>query len=153
MASPSKRKHRVAELMAVDGLSATQAAECVGVRPKTVRLWLRSDVDFRADVETWRTGPPVDETTLAQSRRMIIDEFARRVLYERSTLSVRELLNIYDRLLRESAVGTEERIDDQTHAPSSGTQLTPEQAERIWAEIDRELRATEDHPADEPTQS
>ena len=153
MTSPSKRKRRVAELMAVDGLSAAKAAERIGVRPRTVRLWLRSDADFREDVETWRTGPPIDGTTVAQSRRMIIDELTRRVLYERANLSLRELLNIYDRLLRESAAGTEETLDNETHAASGEMSLTPEQAERIWAEIDRELHGAEAGPPAESPKS
>jgi len=151
MKTPDERKRRVVELMAVGGLSASKAAECVGVRASTVRDWFRTRPELQRQLDAWRTGPPVDATTLAQSRRMIIDELTRRVLHERANLSLRELLNIYDRLLREGAAGKEENLDNETDAPSSGPQLTPEQAERIWAEIDRELQRTEaDPPADPP---
>ena len=151
MESLSENKRRVLELMTLGGLSSSKAAREVKLRPDTVRRWIRTDAVFRNAVETWRSAPPIDHTTVAQTRRVIVDEFARRVLNDRKQMSLRELMNVYDRLTRGSVSSKEEGHDERSDR-SGEVQLTTEQAERIWAERERRARA-EAGATDDATQS
>ena len=152
MARLDERKRRVLELLTLGGLTQKKAGKTVGVRAETISEWKREDPEFRRQLEEWRTGPPPDALTLAQSRRIIIDELARRVLHERSKLTIRELLTIHDRLDREGTGNQEERDDDDIGS-TGGATLTPQEAERLWADIDRETRRPEEDTPAQQTQS
>lgn len=150
MARLDERKRRVLELLTLGGLTQKQAAEDVGVVSSTVSQWLRRDPEFKRQLDAWRAGPPPDAVTLAQSRRIIIDELARRVLHERSTFSIRELLTVDDRLGSEATTPTQEAHDDGS--ADGVIELTPEQAERVWAEVDGESGSDEAGAPDRQTQ-
>jgi len=133
-----KKRRRAVELMTLGGMMAKDAARIVGLHPMTVHRWMSRDAEFRREVEAWRAGPGLDEATLAQARRIIIDELARRVLHEREKMSLRDLLNVHDRLIEESPQNTEkEDEDEETESQARSIELTPEQVERIWAEIEQ----------------
>ena len=151
MTALNERKRRTLELMTLGGLRPTKVAKLVGVTPHTVRRWLRTDPEFREEFEAWQHGPQPDATTIAQSRRIIIDELARRVLRDRQDMSIRDLLNIHDRLIKETTSMSEEKDDDRSD-PADGIELTPEQAERIWAERERQRLRAEADAAAEPDQ-
>jgi len=144
MSTLNERKRRVLELLTLGGLTQKEAAEAVGVCPDTVGEWKRKDPEFNRQLEAWRAGPAPDAATVAQSRRIILDELGRRVLHERETLSMRELLAVYDRLTKEGATDTEEDHDDDGEHGSSGFELTPEQGERIWAMLEQDRRSAEE---------
>lgn len=144
----NERKRRVLELLTLGRLTRKQAGEAVGVSDKTVGDWIRKDPEFNRQLEEWRSGPAPDATTVAQSKRIIIDELARRVLQERSQFTTRELLNIHALLTRESRHQREETDDDR----DGGIELTPEQAERIWAELDGEAQRPQADAPDDQTQ-
>jgi transposase-like protein len=148
-----ERKRRVAGLLTLGGLSTAKAAEAVGVKPETVRKWLSRDPEFRRLVETWKKGPPPDPVAIAQSRRVIIDELAHRVLYERSKLTLRELLAIHARLTDGTPRQTEEKSDDETTDGVGAVELTSEQAERLWADIASGARRIEEVPAEDKKRS
>jgi transposase-like protein len=135
MKKTNERKRRALELMTLGGMAPSDAARAVGVSAGTVNAWLRNDAAFRKGLEAWRAGPALDETTVAQARRIIVDELAKRVLHGRSKMSLRDLLTLQDRLTRK----TKEKNDEDGDAESGAgdIELTPEQVERIWAEIDR----------------
>ena len=147
----NERKRRVAELMTVGGLSKVRAAERVGVSSNTVNRWLRRDPEFREQVRGWCTGVPMDGVRIAQSRRAVMNELARRVLHERSKLTIRDLLSIHDLLMKETEAMTKEN-EENDDGDDTGLELTPEQAERIWAEVDRESRSAEEGAPGEQTQ-
>jgi transposase-like protein len=148
----SERRRRVVELMTLGGLTASDAARAVGVKPGTVRQWFCNEPEYRGELEAWRAGPPLDEVMVAQTRRLIIDELARRVLHGRSTMSLRDLLTIHDRLTQETTQNTEEKDDEETESGARGIKLTPEQAERIWAEIERGVGGAPENASEHETQ-
>ena len=141
----AERKRRVLELVTLGGLSITEAARSVGISSSTFRDWRESDPAFRAELEAWKAGPPLSEVTVAQVRRIIFDELARRILEDRSKFSHRELIGIYDRITREQASNMEEDgSEDDEEA------LTREEAERLWAEIEREEKAPQEDAPVQP---
>ena len=136
------RKQRVLELIVVGRLTIPQAAKKADVTKETIRHWLRDDAEFRAEVERWASGPPIDEVAVAQSRRILTDEFARRLLYGRTRYSLRDLMGLYDRLTRTPGVNTEADDEDDETDEEEDDALTPEEAERIVEEI----RGSGEHP-------
>ncbi len=152
MAKLDERKRRVLELLTLGGLNQKQAGQAVGVSHKTISDWVRKKPEFKRQLEAWQAGPAPDATTVAQSRRIIIDELGRRVLHEREKLTIRELLTIYDRLTKEGAAVTEEKHDDDSEVGSGGFELTPEQAERIWAMLERDRRSAEEDTPDQQSE-
>ena len=148
MSTLNERKRRALELLTLGGLTRKQAGKVVGVSGKSIGDWIRKDPEFKRQLEAWRAGPAPDARTVAQSRRIILDELGRRVLHDRETLSMRELLAVYDRLTKEGATDTEEDHDDDGEHGSSGFELTPEQAERIWAMLEQDRRSAEEDTPD-----
>jgi transposase-like protein len=149
MKKTDERKQRMLELATLGRLTIPQAAEKVGIRTGTFYRWLDRDPDYRAQYELWKSGPPADAATVAQARRIITDELALRILNERSKLPLRDLLNIHDRLLRETRTHTEEKDvpDDRDERP----RLTPEEVERIWEEIERDAPSPDPQAPGGPT--
>lgn len=111
----------------------------------------KKDPEFREQLEAWQHGPQRDLVTVAPSRRIIIEGHARRVLHERQNRSIRNLLNIHDRLTGE-ITSTTEQNDENRSGPSDGIELTPEQVERIWAERERQRQRPEEDASAQPDQ-
>jgi transposase-like protein len=154
MKKTREQKRRVVELMTLGGLSPTEAARAAGVPLPTVRSWFQ-DEEFRKEVEAWKAGPGMDEATVAQARRILVDELARRVLHERGKMSLRELLTVQDRLTQETSQTNKEKHDEEEEAggKAGDIELTPEQVERVWAEIDRGVGGAEEGAAPHETKS
>jgi transposase len=154
MKKTREQKRRVLELMTLGGLTATEAARAVGRSVYTIRGWMQQD-EYRKEVEAWKAGPGLDEATVAQARRILVDELARRVLNERGKMSLRELLTVQDRLTQETSQNNKEKEDDgeEEGEGAGGIELTPEQVERVWAEIDRGVVGAEEVAAPHETKS
>jgi len=150
MKKTREQRHRVVELMTLGGLSPREAARGAGVPLATVRSWLH-DEGFRKEVESWRAGPGLDEATVAQARRILVDELARRVLVERGKMSLRELLTVQERLTQEASEDRKEKEDEEGDA--GGIELTPEQVERVWAEIEGDVGGAEEVAAPDERKS
>ena len=130
-----ERKRRALALLTLGGLTRKEVAAAVGVVPETITKWAREQI-FRKELEAWRHGPDADVVRVKQSRRIIIDELARRVLNERTEMNLRDLLTVHDRLTKEIPVNEENTHDDEDveDAADRFPTLTPEEAERAWAE-------------------
>jgi hypothetical protein len=127
-------QRRLLEYMTLGRMTVRDAARAVGISADTVNRWLRKDAAFRRELDAWRAGPTMDAATLAQSRRIIIDELARRMLFKREDQSIRDLISMHDRMTRETANVTEnEHGDDDV----DGEPLTPEEARKLWDEVER----------------
>ena len=149
MRKNDERKQRVLELIAVGRLTIPQAAKKAGVAKETVRHWLRDDAEFRAQLEAWEAGPPVADAAVAQARRILFDEYTRRILYERTKLSLRDLMSLQDRLTRTANLNTETSYDDEDDDEEDDA-ITPEEADRIIAEVKRGGADPDGRAAGEP---
>ena len=141
MKKADERKRRVLGLLTLGGFSIAQAAAETGLTGNAIRAWLRKDPKFREEIALWRSGPPLDPVTVAQTRRAIVEELARRIVCDGPKLSQRELLQLQERFLRMAGPAPDEDPDRP---------LTREECLEVFAEADREereaARRRQEHP-------
>jgi transcriptional regulator with XRE-family HTH domain len=149
-------KHlRAIEILAGSDLTLDEAAREVGVSRRTISRWLANGA-FRAELVRVRPALSYSfEGLRARTTRLLLMDIVRRLETGGEKLPLKEMTALLAQLMGERSIGGPDGLPgdaqggegesaERSYRPFS--QLTPEQAEEIWAKVDEVTRRPQDEP-------
>lgn len=133
---PNETKRRAVDMLTILGMKSEDAAEALGVKVSAIQRWLLRDPLVRPAVRAWRASHGDTEATHEERAEAVARLFGRRVLKDPDGFELRDLVAVYDRLMR-LASKTEGRPENAEE--NEDDEISSEEAERIWQEVAREL--------------
>jgi len=152
-------KHfKAIEFLAGSDLAQDEIARRVGVSRRTLSRWL-ADETFNTELVRGRDALPYSFDGLrVRTARLLLLDIVRRLEAHGETLPLKEMTTLLAQLMGESAGPGADELSAEDGCDAEGArrdfpELTPEQADEIWAKFDEVVSRGQKNPDPPPPEN